>query len=805
MEIYKDISYTPQERAEDLLKRMTPEEKLAQLQCSLVIDTENLSELRELPDGVGEIMVQAAAATPEATADTNRKVIDYVIKNNRFGIPPILHLEALTGAVIPGAAIFPTAIGLGATFDPDTVENMADTISAQLRAAGFRQALSPVMDLGRDPRWGRIGETYGEDPALCAMMSTAYTRGLQGKDREKGVSATAKHFLGYSFGDGGLNMSSNPITERDIREEYAKPFQAAITEAGLMSVMNSYGSLDHELVIGSEKVLTGLLRDEMGFDGAVVSDYQSIDKLVTHRISGDMKDAGVQALKAGLDVECPMPVGYSDAILDAVRNGSLEEKNLDQAAKRVLTLKFRLGLFENPYPLPAEKIQQAFYDPEALERSLKAAEESIVLVKNDGILPLSENIRRIAVIGPHADSIRLLFGCYTLPAAVDMGISGALAEMPGMEAAAEKLDQEDGPEGKYFPGSTVLKEPETVGAALQAMYGNVTPTILAAIRKMAQGAEVTYVKGCDYAGTERNGFEDAIASAAEADVVIAAMGGKYGWGSGCTVGEGIDSADIQMTGVQEELALKLCETGKPVILLHMDARPLSSRKLKESCSAILECWYPGSTGGTAVAEVLFGKVNPAGRLPVTVAEHAGQIPIYSGQKTGNSYRAVRDKIIMCRYAEHSTEPLYPFGYGLSYTEFSYSGLQVTEEVSSGGTAEISVNVKNTGTKDGEEVVQLYIEDELAEMLRPVREFAGCARIRLAAGEEKKVTFRVRADQFAYLDREMRWYTEAGRMKVFVGASSDDIRLEGSFRITDSTYADGSRRGFYAYVSERSVH
>ena len=751
MDDFKNTEKAPEVRAKDLLGRMTWEEKLAQLQCVMVMDTEGMSELADKKYGIGEIMVQSAAEDPAKTAEVNRKIIHHVIENSRFGIPPILHAEALSGAVLPGAMVFPSAIGLGATFHPAAVEAMTDTISQQMRAAGYRQALSPVMDLGRDPRWGRIGETYGEDPALCAMMSVAFTKGLQGKDSEKEVAATGKHFLGYSYGDGGLNMSSNPITERDIREEYAKPFQAAISEAGLMSVMNSYGTLDHELVIGSEKILTSLLRDEMKFDGAVVSDYHSIDKLVSHRITEDMTEAGVKALKAGLDVECPMPVGYTEELLKWVESGKLDGAYIDRAVLRVLELKFKLGLFENPYPLDPEMVRNAFYSQEHERRSLQAARESIVMLKNEGILPLDKQKKKVAVIGPHADSPRLLFGCYTLPAAVDMGLSGALSEMAGMEEAAKKADTVE--RADTYEGSNVLREPEIVGQALAGMYGQTTPTILSCIKEKLADSEATYEKGCEYAGYDRSGFAPAIQAAKEAEVAIVTAGGKYGWDGSCTVGEGIDSAGI------------------------------------------------GLTGGQAVANVIFGDYNPAGRLPVTAARNAGQIPVYAGQKTGNAYPAVRSKMSLCKYVEDCVEPLYPFGHGLSYSSFVYSDLHITDGAPCDGEIEVSLNITNVSDWDGEEVVQIYIEDVLTEMLRPNREFAGCDRIFLKAGETKTVEFRMKADQFAYLDQQMEWFVEAGEMKVYAGASSDDIRLTGKFRILDSGRIEGNRRGFYASVFE----
>jgi beta-glucosidase len=647
------------------------------------------------------------------------------------------------------------------------------------------------MDVARDPRWGRIGETYGEDPTLNAEMSVAFTRGLQGEDLKTGVVVTGKHFLGYSFGDGGLNMATNPIPPRELREVYAKPFQAAITEAGLQSVMNSYGTIDNEVVIGAKHILTGLLRDEMQFQGVTVSDYMAIDWLVTRKVSPDIAHAGIAALEAGLDIECPMPKGYTGTLVNA------DIALIDRSVRRVLETKFKLGLFENPYPFEAD-LAAAYSNPANMEHSLKAARESIVLLKNDGILPLPKNTKKIAVIGPHADSIRLLFGCYTLPAGVEMGMSRSMGEMAGLDGLAGMAPADDGfVPADLMEGCEVRKERDDVRYALQAMFGSVTPTIVASVKSKCPGAQVTYAKGCEVAGTDKSMFKEALDAARNADVVILTIGGKYGWGDTCTIGEGIDNDDIGLTGVQEELAKELYAIGTPTVIVHMDARPLSSEFIKEHFPAIIENWFPGISGGAALADVLFGDYNPAGRLPATAARNAGQIPIYAGQKNGNSYAAGRHGFVLARYNEGTKEPLFYFGEGKSYTTFEYANLKVTNRVSAGGAAEISCDVKNTGKIDGEEVVQLYVSDELATMLRPYREFAGCKRIAVKAGETKTVRFTLRADQFAFLDRDMRWVVEQGEMGVMIGASSEDIRLKGSFQIENTQIIEGHRRGFYA--------
>jgi hypothetical protein len=549
---------------------------------------------------------------------------------------------------------------------PETVQKMADIIRRQMLAIGCRQALSPVMDVCRDPRWGRIGETYGEDPTLCAAMSVAFTRGLQGENLAGGVAAADKHFLAYGCSDGGLNMATNPVPPRELREVYAKPFQAAISEAGLLSIMNSYGVIDGEMVAASKHILTDLLRDEMGFTGLVVSDYMSIDQLVDRRLAVEM----------------------------------------------------------------------------GLSRSLG-----------------------------------------------DM--AGLAQDLPGMESGDAFVPAEP------FPGSTVLREHPAASQALAFMYGQQVPTILACVRSKCPHADITYAQGCDIAGTDRGGFDAALQAARGAEVVILTLGGKYGWGSSCTIGEGIDSSDIGLPGVQEDLAKAIYETGVKTVLVHIDARPLSSVFIAEHYPAIIENWFPGITGGEALADVLFGDYNPAGRLPATCARNAGQIPIYAGQYRGNSYRDGETKRILSRYCDESKEPLFCFGHGLSYTEFTYRDLRLTGNTRADGAVEVRCRVKNTGPRDGEEVVQLYVSDEAASMLRPWQELAGFARIFLKAGEEKTLGFTIQADQFAFLDSSMRWIVEEGYMTLRVGGSSRNLPLEGRFHIDNTAEIIPARRGFYA--------
>lgn len=800
MKKYQDKNLSVKERAEDLLSRMTTEQKIAQLQCLMAFG--KAPSVSDVPSGLGEIALTLTGLPMEQHAEALRKAAAD-LSQNEHGIPPIFHIEALTGLTSnEKCTVFPSAIGLGATFDPEIVGRAAKVIHDQTHAMGYQQTLSPVLDVCRDPRWGRIGETYGEDPTLNAMMGVAYVKNLQGEEGGK-IAATGKHFLGYGSSSGGLNMATCASSLSEIREVHAKPFQAAMSEAGLMSVMNSYGTIEGESIIASEHILTDLLRGEMEFDGLVVSDYASIERLTDHRLAADMKQAGAMALQAGLDVECPLPRGYAtEYLLAGLKDGTVSQDWIDRSARRVLEAKIRLGLLDGGEQTP----DFSCFSDQARQVSLEAARKSIVLLKNDGVLPLEKKKQKIAVIGPHADNVRLLFGCYTFVSGLDMVMSGTLSDQAGMEGAdvadlaAATMNATN--DVAHYPGSEVEVQSPAALAAVRALYPD-TPTVLESLRKKCPDAEFIYLPGCDLAGNDRSGFAEAVRLAAESDVVIAAVGGKYGWGHSCTIGEGIDSDQIGLTGVQEDLVLSLCETGKKVVVLHMDARPFSSPAIAEKASAILEVWFPGTSGGEAVADVLFGDYNPAGRLSATAARSVGQIPIYCGQYTGNSLYSALAPTNACRYVDSTVMPLYPFGYGLSYTSFAYDDLAIDrEEIPSDGSITVSCKVRNTGNMDGEEVVQLYVSDLMASKLRPWQEFAGCRRIALKAGEEKTVSFTVRADQFAFTDKDGKWIVEAGDMALSIGGSSMDQPLRGSFRITDTAAVRPARRGFYAKTEVR---
>ncbi|MDR0884998.1 MAG: glycoside hydrolase family 3 C-terminal domain-containing protein [Clostridiales Family XIII bacterium] len=783
-------------QAEIILAGLTAEQKLGQLQCMFAGAVIPVQILQRFPNGLGALALNIGIESTEESIDAAKEQQDIVLEN--CGIPALRHAEALTGVLTSNATIFPAAIGMSATWNPDLVEKMADLTRKQMVSIGIRHALSPVMDVARDPRWGRVGETYGEDPTLCATMSVAFTKGLQSEELSAGVLATGKHFLGYGTSQGGLNMTANSIPPRELREVYAKPFQAAISEAGLGAMMNSYGTIDGEMVIESRAILNDLLRDEMGFDGIVVSDYMSINRMVDLKVSATPVDGAMRALRAGLDIELPSPYGYIEDLLKEIEAGSLDKNYLDEAVLRILMTKLRLGILDNPYG--QESLLDEAYDVGITSpESLKAARESIVLLKNDGLLPLRKDVKKIAVIGPHADSIRLLFGCYTFPAQYDRDISGSMSDMPGMSGLGGL--QKDNPyQMPYLKGCEVRDTAPIVEETLQKIYGDRTPTILASLRKKAPEAEFIYEKGCEIAGTNKTGFADAIDVAKAADVVILVLGGKYGWGTNCTTGEGIDCDDIGLPGVQEELAKAIIEVGKPSVFVHMDAKSLSSEYVAAHFGAVLENWYPGESGGQALADVLFGDYNPSGRLPITAPRNAGQIPIYASTQNGSGYFS-GDGMVINRYVEGRKDPLYYFGEGYSFTTFAYTDLQVDSEVSAEDTLYLSCDITNMGQMDGEEVVQVYVSDDLASMVRPAQELAGFYRVKLRVGERKTVHFAMKVSQFAFLNTQMQWHVEAGSMTVKVGASSHDIRLTEAFEITNTTTVDGKTRGFYAKAWE----
>jgi beta-glucosidase len=768
---YRDPGRTIAERATDLLGRMTLDEKLAQIAGvwpAAIFDGDFSEEKARaaMPPGIGHIShISAVLALPPR--DLARVINDaqrFLIEQTRLGIPAIVHGESCAGFTARGATCFPQAIGLASTWEPELIEDMTRAIRQQMLAVGVRQSLAPVLDIARDGRWGRVEETYGEDPYLAGRMGVAYVRGLQGPNLREGIAATGKHFLGYGASEGGMNWAPAHLGRREIIDVYARPFEAAIREAGLASVMNSYSEIDGIPCGASREVLTELLRERLGFDGAVVSDYFTVATLRSyHRLTPDKGEAARRALEAGLDVELPFADCFGEPLRAAVGAGTVEEALIDRAVERVLRGKFALALFEQPY-VDESAAPAAFDTAEHRSLARRIAQKSMVLLKNDGaLLPLSPATSKIAVIGPCADSRRLMQGDYHYPTHMEV-MFGPIREH-GDEAAPCVV-------GPAAP---------TMGASMDlAEHFVAHVTVLDGIRHhVSEATTITHARGCDVTGDDRAQFAAAVKAARAADVAILCVGGKSGLIEGCTSGESNDRASLGLPGVQQELIEAVLVTGTPVAVVLINGGVLSIPTLAERIPAILEAWLPGEEGGNAVADVLFGYASPAGRLPLSLPRSVGQVPVFYGHKPSDGRSNWRGN-----YVDQPSTPLFPFGHGLSYTTFEYGDMIVSATaVPATASIDVSVNITNIGDRAGEEVVQLYLHDLDASVTRPVKQLAGFKRIALAAGQRAMLAFHVDLSQIAFHDDTMQFVIEPGPIEVMVGASSEDIRGRAIVEVT----------------------
>ncbi len=759
---YRDARRPLDERVADLLGRMTLDEKLAQIGGVWITalvqgDTVDAGHVaRTIPHGIGHV-TRIGASTglrPEASARLMNEIQRVTLERTRLGIPVVVHEEAVAGYCARDATTFPQAIGLAATWDEALMGEVAAVVREQLLAVGARHALSPVLDIARDPRWGRVEETYGEDPYLAGRMGTAYVRGLQTGDLRAGVIATGKHFCAYGLPDAGLNHGPVQLGPRELREVFAEPFAAAIRDAGMAAVMNSYSSLDGVPCAGSAAVLTGLLRDELGFDGVVVADYFSVALLVTHhRVAADRAEAAVRALGAGLDLELPQVDCYGEPLRAALDRGDVTVEVLDRAVARVLRSKFALGLFEQPY-VDAGRACEVFDTPQQRALARRAAAASIVLLRNEGgLLPLdAARLRRIAVLGPAADDPRLLQGDYHYPAHLELAYLGGGAGVITGDAAATPA----GDGTRYLPEAGGAFEPGP------HFTPHVTP--LAGIRAAAPGVAVAHQPGCAVTGDDGAGIAAAVDAARSADVAVVVVGGRSGLRPECTVGEGRDATDLGLTGLQPRLVEQVLATGTPTVVVVVSGRVHALGGV-DRAPAVLYAWLPGEEGGAALADVLFGAVNPSGRLPVSLPRSAGHVPFAYNHRAGGGRSMFHGD-----YTDAPASPQYPFGHGLSYTTFAYGPLRAR----AGTTAEpvtLAVEVTNTGDRAGHEVVQLYVRDEVASVARHFRQLSGFTRVHLDPGQTATVTFVVHPSRLAFYNEAMRFVTEPGAFRFWAGGSS----------------------------------
>ena len=743
---YRNPALPVEQRVADLLGRMTLEEKIAQLggtwQNRTIEHDETLffvGKNREflpdraavlLKDGLGGMSRPSEDRGPREMAEFTNTVQKWIIEHTRLGIPVLFHDECLHGHVAPQGTSYPQAIALASTWDTTLVHNVFSATALEVRARGAHQCLAPVVDLARDPRWGRTEETYGEDPYLTSRIGVAAVRGLQGDGSsvdQSHVMATLKHFAVHGQPESGTNVGPGNYSERVVREYFLKPFQAAIQEAHAASLMPSYNEVDGIPNHSNKRLLDDVLRQEWGFQGVVVSDYFAVHDLnILHHIVANDELAAKTALESGVDMELPAAATYR-TLIQQVREGKVSESYLNRAVARVLRAKFLVGLFEDPYvdPARAEKVTNS---SEHQQLALEAAHESIILLKNqNSLLPLDRSkYKRIAVIGPNAADVHL----------------GGYSGQPGR-------------------GTSVLQGvQDKVGSAGEVLY--------------AEGCRITetlpdwnadkVVLGDPSLNAKR--IQEALPVARRADLIVLVLGENEQTSREAWAANHLGDRDsLDLLGSQDDLAKALVETGKPIVVLLLHGRPNSVNYIAEKVPAILDGWYLGQEGGRAVGDVLFGDYNPAGRLPITVPRNVGQLPDYYYQKPS----ARRG------YLGSSTQPLFPFGWGLSYTTFKYSGLRLAPAtIGVAGETKVSVDVGNTGKVRGDEVVQLYIRDEVSSVTRPIKELRGFRRITLEPGETKTVEFILGFDQLSFFNRDMRPVVEPGTFKIMVGGNSVDL-------------------------------
>ncbi|BBH18883.1 beta-glucosidase [Paenibacillus baekrokdamisoli] len=754
---YKDSSLSAEQRAEDLLSLMTVEEKIGQLiqpfgwKCyhkqngAILLDESFTIAVNN--GGVGSLYGVLRAdpwtevtlengLSPEEGAQAINEIQRYAMEHSRLGIPILFGEECSHGHMAIGATVYPVPILLGSMWNVQLYRRMCKAIAAETRTQGGAATYSPVLDVVRDPRWGRTEECFGEDPFMIGEMAIAAVQGLQGErlDCDTSVIATLKHFAAYGSSEGGRNAGPAHIGLRELHENDLLPFRKAV-QAGALSVMTAYNEIDGIPCTSNSYLLQQLLREEWGFDGFVITDCGAINMLAYgHDVAKDGEDAAAMALKAGVDMEMSGEM-FGKHLLSALQNQTVTNTVLNDAVQRVLKIKFMLGLFERPYVDP-QQAATIIGCQEHIELAREVAREGIILLKNDNsTLPLNKETGTIAVIGPNANDIYNQLGDYTSPQ----------------------------------PRHQVV-------------------TLLDGIRNALgeQGRDrVLYAPGCRIKEDSREGFERALTIAAQADVIILALGGSsardfgegtidlrtgaslvsgHSW-SDMECGEGIDRTDLHLLGVQLELAQQIHKLGKPIIVVYMNGRPIVEPWIDENAHAIVEAWYPGQEGGNALAELLFGDANPSGRLTVSVPKHVGQLPVYYNGKRSRGKR----------YLEMDVKPRYPFGFGLSYTSFHYDNLMVTpERISPDDEAIVTVDITNTGAVAGAETVQLYITDVVSSITRPGKELKGFCKVMLQPGETRTVSFTVTREHLQLINERFESVVEEGEFKILVGRNAEDF-------------------------------
>jgi beta-glucosidase len=709
--LYLNSSQPVAKRVENLLARMTLEEKVGQTCQYSGFQKEHEDLVKQ--GKVGSYLNVVGA-------ENINGIQRIAVEQSRLGIPLIFGLDVIHGF----KTIFPIPLAMASAWDPELIKKAAAAAAAEASSEGLRWTFAPMVDVARDPRWGRIAEGNGEDPYLGSVMARAYVEGFQGDDLSDPSSLVAcvKHYVAYGGAEGGRDYNTVEVSEKTLRDIYLPPFKAAV-EAGCETLMSAFNDLGGVPASCNRFTLTDVLRGEWGFGGFVVSDWNSVAELINHGVAAGPAEAAEEAFRAGVDMDMFSNL-YQSHLAQLVKEGKIPQECLDAAVRRILGFKFRLGLFEHPYVDPGRSAK-VVKCKEHLALALQAARESMVLLTNGcSLLPLKKNLKSIAVIGPLADNQDELLGTWAC-----------------------------------------MGDPKDVVSVLEGVKAKLSPK-----------TKVLYAKGCELEGESRDGFAEAVNNAKASDVAILVVGEAR-----FMTGEASSRSTLDLPGVQEELVKTVYETGVPVVMVLMSGRPNSIRWSTQHLPAVLEAWHPGTQGGAAVADVLFGDYNPAGRLTATFPRTVGQVPIYYNYKnTGRPSSAER---WTSKYIDLPYTPLFPFGYGLSYTRFEYTNLKITPEtIKPDGKVKVSVDVRNVGGRAGDEVVQLYIRDVVGSVTRPVKELKGFKRINLKPDEKRTVEFTLGPEELSFTDEEMKRVVEPGTINVMVGKSSEGIQLIGSFKI-----------------------
>ena len=748
---YLDPHQPIEVRVRDLVGRMTLEEKIGQINMPCVYVDElgkdnatKIESCRRFTEGTrepgvgpgGGFFTYTNTVAPEGTrreAELLNELQHIATEKTRLKIPLLESEEGTHGLMCSGATVFPEGLTIGSTWNMDLVRQIYTVAAREARAIGIHQIYTLVIEPNRDPRLGRNQEGFSEDPYMCSRIAETIVGAAQGDDvsaPDKVVSGLC-HYPGQSQPASGFERGAMEISERMLRDSFLPPWMAGVKKMGALGVMATYPAIDGVPTHSSDWILTKILREEMGFQGLVLSEGSGISTLIYEHIAPDQKKAGELAIKAGVDVGISYETAYMQPMIENVREGRVSMAYIDRAVSRILRQKFRLGLFDHPFVDPDHAVQVT-HTKQSQELALTVAREGIVLLKNEkNLLPLKKNIKSIALIGPNADD--------------ELNILG-----------------------DYVPH----KIPQHVVTIREGIQNKVGPAV-----------RVEYVKGCDVIGTKRNEIEKARAAAKNAAVAVVVVGENAREAEDATDGEGYDVASLDLTGMQEELVEAVAATGTPTVVVLVNGRPLSVRWIAEHVPAVVEAWLPGEQGGNAVADILFGDVNPSGRLAITVPRHSGQLPVFYNYKPSKEYwiKGGWGK----RYVDMSPLPLWEFGYGLSYTEFEYSNLRIEEpKVHTGGDVRISVEVRNAGERAGAEVAQLYIRDLISSVTTPVKQLRGFAKVALEPGEKKTVRYVLTPEDLSLLNRQLVRVIEPGEFKVMIGHSSEDIRLTGSFEVVE---------------------